>query len=121
MNCGTEAQKQRFIPRILGADDIWCQGYSEPGAGSDLAGLSTRAADMGDYFLVNGQKVWTSGAQYADWMFMLARTDPEAPKHRGISYPTDRHEKRRDYCAPAGPDERALAFQRSVFRQRAGA
>jgi len=86
MNWGTEAQKKRFIPRILGADDIWCQGYSEPGAGSDLAGLSTRAADMGDYFLVNGQKVWTSGAQYADWMFMLARTDPEAPKHRGISY-----------------------------------
>jgi alkylation response protein AidB-like acyl-CoA dehydrogenase len=86
MNCGTEAQKQRFIPRILGADDIWCQGYSEPGAGSDLAGLSTRAADMGDYFLVNGQKVWTSGAQYADWMFFLARTDPAAPKHRGISY-----------------------------------
>ncbi len=86
MNWGTEAQKKRFLPRILGADDIWCQGYSEPGAGSDLAGLSTRAADMGDYFLVNGQKVWTSGAQYADWMFMLARTDPEAPKHRGISY-----------------------------------
>jgi alkylation response protein AidB-like acyl-CoA dehydrogenase len=86
MNWGTEAQKKRFLPRMLGADDIWCQGYSEPGAGSDLAGLSTRAADMGDYFLVNGQKVWTSGAQYADWMFMLARTDPEAPKHRGISY-----------------------------------
>ena len=86
MNWGTEAQKKRFLPRILGAEDIWCQGYSEPGAGSDLAGLSTRAADMGDYFLVNGQKVWTSGAQYADWMFMLARTDPQAPKHRGISY-----------------------------------
>jgi alkylation response protein AidB-like acyl-CoA dehydrogenase len=86
MQWGTDAQKTRFLERILGADDIWCQGYSEPGAGSDLAGLSTRAIDKGDYFEINGQKVWTSGAQYADWMFMLARTDPDAPKHRGISY-----------------------------------
>ena len=86
MQWGTGAQKKRFLERMLAADDIWCQGYSEPGAGSDLAGLSTRAIDKGDYFELNGQKVWTSGAQYADWMFMLARTDPEAPKHRGISY-----------------------------------
>ncbi|HKA52747.1 MAG TPA: acyl-CoA dehydrogenase [Candidatus Binatia bacterium] len=86
MQWGTEGQKQRFLQRILRGDDVWCQGYSEPGAGSDLAGLQTRAVDMGDFFIVNGQKVWTSGAQYADWIFMLVRTDPNAPKHNGISY-----------------------------------
>ncbi|HEY6394442.1 MAG TPA: acyl-CoA dehydrogenase [Candidatus Binataceae bacterium] len=86
MHWGSEAQKKHFLPRILAGDDIWCQGYSEPGAGSDLASLQTRAVDRGDCFILNGQKVWTSGAQYADWMFLLARTDPEAPKHRGISY-----------------------------------
>ncbi len=83
---GTEAQKQRHIPPIVKGELRWCQGYSEPGAGSDLASLQTKAEDKGDHFLINGQKIWTSGAQYADWCFCLVRTDAKAKKHEGISF-----------------------------------
>jgi alkylation response protein AidB-like acyl-CoA dehydrogenase len=82
---GTEAQIQEHIPRIARAEVRWCQGYSEPGAGSDLASLQTKAEDKGDHWLINGQKIWTSGAQYADMCFCLVRTDPKARKHEGIS------------------------------------
>lgn len=83
---GTEDQKQRHLPPIVRGDVAWCQGYSEPGAGSDLASLQTKAEDKGDYFLVNGSKIWTSGGMHADWIFCLVRTDPSAPKHDGISF-----------------------------------
>jgi len=82
----SEEQKQRFIPEIIRGEIRWCQGYSEPNAGSDLASLQTRAEDMGDHYLVNGSKVWTSYADKADWIFCLVRTDFEAPKHLGISF-----------------------------------
>jgi alkylation response protein AidB-like acyl-CoA dehydrogenase len=83
---GTEEQRQRHIPKIVAGEVRWCQGYSEPGSGSDLASLQTKAVLEGDHFIINGQKIWTSGAQHADWMFALVRTDPDAAKHDGISF-----------------------------------
>jgi acyl-CoA dehydrogenase len=83
---GNEAQKQEHIPKIVKGEIRWAQGYSEPGAGSDLASLKTKAEDMGDHFLVNGTKIWTTNAHKADWIFCLVRTDPSAPKQQGISF-----------------------------------
>ncbi|MDG2336016.1 MAG: acyl-CoA dehydrogenase family protein [Myxococcota bacterium] len=83
---GTEAQKKRFIPKALADEERWCQGYSEPGSGSDLASLQCRATLDGDDYVLSGQKIWTSNARQADWMFGLFRTDPSASKHAGISY-----------------------------------
>ncbi|MEE8443146.1 MAG: acyl-CoA dehydrogenase family protein, partial [Dehalococcoidia bacterium] len=83
---GNEEQKSSFLPPIANAEVRWAQGYSEPGSGSDLASVQTRAVEDGDDYIINGSKIWTSFAHYSDWIFMLARTDPDAPKHRGISF-----------------------------------
>jgi len=86
MHYGSEEQKQEFIPRMLSGEHMWCQGFSEPGSGSDLASLQTRAVRDGDDYVINGQKIWTTVAHISQYMLMLARTDPNAPKHKGLSY-----------------------------------
>jgi alkylation response protein AidB-like acyl-CoA dehydrogenase len=108
---GSQAQKRRHLPRIANLDDWWCQGFSEPGAGSDLASLKTTARRDGEHYIINGQKTWTTTAQYADWIFCLVRTDPAT----GHIFHPDRHEDPRHYGA-ADPDHRRRPRgQRSVL------
>ncbi len=86
LHWGTEEQKSSFLPKIISGEHVWCQGYSEPDAGSDLGGLGCSATLDGDEWVIEGQKIWTSAGQFANWIFVLCRTDKEAPKHRGISF-----------------------------------
>jgi alkylation response protein AidB-like acyl-CoA dehydrogenase len=86
MKYGSEAQKRRFLPKIAAAEELWCQGYSEPGSGSDLASLRTKAERQGDHYIVNGQKIWTTNAHFADWIFCLVRTSNEGKRQEGISF-----------------------------------
>ncbi len=86
MKYGSEGQKKRFLPRIAAAEELWCQGYSEPGSGSDLASLRTKAERQGDQYLVNGQKIWTTNAHFADWIFCLVRTSNQGKRQEGISF-----------------------------------
>jgi hypothetical protein len=113
-----EAQKAEHLPKIIQGEIRWCQGYSEPGAGSDLASLQTRCEDKGDHWLINGQKIWTSYANKADWCFCLVRTDPAAKKHEGISLRADRHGDARRRDAADQADQRREPVLRDLLHRR---
>ncbi len=108
---GTEEQKKRYVPKILSGEEIWCQGYSEPGSGSDVASLQTKAVEEGDYFIVNGQKVWTSDAHHADMCILLVRTDPERAQAQGHQLHPRRYAQSGSHRATAGADHRRREFQ----------
>ena len=118
---GNEAQKQKFLPRIANLDDWWCQGFSEPGSGSDLASLKTTAKRDGDHYVVNGQKTWTTLAQYADWIFCLVRTDPAAKKQEGISFLLIDMKTPGITVRPISHDRRRPRGERGVLRRRRSA
>ena len=118
---GSEQQKRHFLPRILRGEDLWCQGFSEPEAGSDLAGVRTRAVLDGDEWVINGQKIWTSAGPTANCIFVLARTDPAAPKHQGLSFLLVRMDQPGVEMRPDRQRGRARHFQRGLLHRRAHA
>ena len=121
MAYGSEEQKRRYLPKMLTAEEIWCQGFSEPGAGSDLAAVRTRIEDKGDHFLVNGQKVWSSVAHLASYCILVGLGDPDAPRYKGLTYVIADMKAPGSRGAPAAPDHRRARVQRDLLHRRAGA